>query len=351
MRKTTLIYIFISFLVTVCNGQILRYSREVAPPEEILVTSIFVFGVGEANTISTDGGTLQMLKKTLPVNATDTTATWSIIAGTGTASIGTSGLVTALTNGTVTVRATANDGSLIYGEEELTISNQTTSTIPAFLLTDTYTKGWYIANTSNLTLDGTEVDVWSDTTANNNDLLIDAGEPFNPTWDSGESAVYFDGVNDQMNDNTFSYNKPITIYTVIKIPSPNGLGKHMFWLYSGPTYDIALVTSNGYQGALRAFDDGVFFNGAEGFFPGDEYFILVWTLNGNVTNGSSLSVNDGTPVTYTGSTTPIEMLRLNHNSTSLEIYMREIIVRNVVDDETSRNAIIDYLNNRWGIFE
>jgi hypothetical protein len=88
------------------------------------VTSISVFGTGEATTISVNGGTLQMLKKTLPTNADDTTATWSRTNGTGVGSINSSGLLTALTDGTVTVRATANDGSSVYGEKEITISNQ-----------------------------------------------------------------------------------------------------------------------------------------------------------------------------------------------------------------------------------
>ena len=40
------------------------------------------------------------------------------------ASISSTGLVTAVDNGTVTVRATANDGSGVYGTLTITISNQ-----------------------------------------------------------------------------------------------------------------------------------------------------------------------------------------------------------------------------------
>jgi hypothetical protein len=108
------------------EGQILRYSNYTAPtPPAQLVESIDVFGTGGATTISTYGGTLQMLKKTLPTDAADTTATWSRTNGTGTANISGTGLLTALTDGTVTARATANDGSAVYGEEIITISNQT----------------------------------------------------------------------------------------------------------------------------------------------------------------------------------------------------------------------------------
>jgi hypothetical protein len=89
-----------------------------------LVSSISVWGTGGATTITDDDGTLQMLKKTLPINAGDTTATWSVVPGTGTANISGTGLLTALTDGTINARATANDGSAVYGQKQITLSNQ-----------------------------------------------------------------------------------------------------------------------------------------------------------------------------------------------------------------------------------
>jgi uncharacterized protein YjdB len=59
-----------------------------------------------------------------PADATNKTVTWSIINGTGQATISATGLVTAVANGTVTARATANDGSGIFGEIAITIANQ-----------------------------------------------------------------------------------------------------------------------------------------------------------------------------------------------------------------------------------
>ena len=91
----------------------------------IKVNSITVTGAGGATTISTDNGTLQLSATVLPANATNKTVTWSIANGTGQATISTSGLVTAVANGTVTAKATAKDGSGIYGTLTLTISNQT----------------------------------------------------------------------------------------------------------------------------------------------------------------------------------------------------------------------------------
>lgn len=99
-------------------------TESISIPGNILVTSINVAGASNATTITVNDGTLQMYANVSPNNANDTTITWSRINGTGTASISAGGLLTAITDGTVTVRATANDGSSVYGEEVITISNQ-----------------------------------------------------------------------------------------------------------------------------------------------------------------------------------------------------------------------------------
>lgn len=113
------------------------------PPVDIPVTNIEVIGEGNKTVITIDDGTLQMSATVLPVNATDSSVTWSVIAGTGTGSISVTGLLTALTNGTVTVRATANDGSAVYGERVITISNQVIiPPPPAF--DGTFIDGWHL---------------------------------------------------------------------------------------------------------------------------------------------------------------------------------------------------------------
>lgn len=90
----------------------------------IFVTSITVLGQGAVSTITTAGGTLQMLATVLPANATTNTVSWSVVNGTGSATISTNGLLKATGNGMVTVKATANDGSNVSGTKVITISNQ-----------------------------------------------------------------------------------------------------------------------------------------------------------------------------------------------------------------------------------
>jgi uncharacterized protein YjdB len=103
----------------VTGSLILTLSNQVIP-----VTGITVTGAGGATTITTDNGTLQLTATVLPDNATNKNVTWSIQNGTGQASINTTGLVTAIANGTVTSVATAADGSGITGSRTLTLSNQ-----------------------------------------------------------------------------------------------------------------------------------------------------------------------------------------------------------------------------------
>ena len=65
-----------------------------------------------------------MTKLVSPSDATTQTVTWSVTNGTGQATISTTGKLTAVSDGTVTVNATATDGSGVVGENIITISNQ-----------------------------------------------------------------------------------------------------------------------------------------------------------------------------------------------------------------------------------
>jgi alpha-tubulin suppressor-like RCC1 family protein len=95
----------------------------------VSVSSIAVTGSGGATTITTNGGTLQMCAEVLPEDAFNKKVTWSIASGTEFATINESGLLVATGNGSVTVRATAQDGSGVYGSTTIEISNQTVMVI------------------------------------------------------------------------------------------------------------------------------------------------------------------------------------------------------------------------------
>jgi len=75
-------------------------------------------------TITTDKGTYQVKVAILPTDATDKSLTWVITNGMGKATVDSTGLVTAVANGTVTVKALANDGSGVSGTLDIVITNQ-----------------------------------------------------------------------------------------------------------------------------------------------------------------------------------------------------------------------------------
>lgn len=94
---------------------------------DYLVDSIHVQGQGGATAITTMGGTLQMEAMVMPAFAADTTVTWSVTNGTGAATIDAMGVLTAMSDGMVTVTAAANDTSGISGSVDIEISGQNAS--------------------------------------------------------------------------------------------------------------------------------------------------------------------------------------------------------------------------------
>ena len=92
------------------------------------VEEINVSADGGATAITEDGGSLQMLAEVLPENATVNSVSWSVVRGTGDATITNDGLLQAtassIGNGTVWAKATAVDGSGVADSLEITISNQ-----------------------------------------------------------------------------------------------------------------------------------------------------------------------------------------------------------------------------------
>jgi uncharacterized protein YjdB len=110
----------------------------------ILVSSVFVQGEGGANTISVNGGSLQIEAVVLPDNATDNSVSWSIASSGSVATIDASGLLTAAyVDEVVTVEAIANDGSGFSGTVNINISNQ----IPLVLASSISVQGVGGANT------------------------------------------------------------------------------------------------------------------------------------------------------------------------------------------------------------
>jgi len=89
------------------------------------VSGIAVKGPGGVTTIASVAGTLQMSATVTPINATTKTVTWSVDDAT-IATISTTGLVTAKKLGAVNVKATATDGSGIFGQLQIIVGTSGT---------------------------------------------------------------------------------------------------------------------------------------------------------------------------------------------------------------------------------
>jgi len=77
------------------------------------------------NTIKTDKGTLSLSVSVLPTSISNKSVTWSVVNGSGKASINSSGVVTAECNGTVTVTATSVQVPSVSKSISVVISGQT----------------------------------------------------------------------------------------------------------------------------------------------------------------------------------------------------------------------------------
>lgn len=86
----------------------------------VMVESISLTG----SAITVDNGTLQIGATILPADATEKKLKWSVTNGTGKASISETGLLTGLTNGTVTVSAVSTDGGFVEKTIVVNISGQ-----------------------------------------------------------------------------------------------------------------------------------------------------------------------------------------------------------------------------------
>lgn len=93
-------------------------------PTEVKVTGITING---SNIISTKGDTITLTPNILPSTASNKTVTWTS-SNPSVATVSDQGVVTAISNGSAIITATAADGSKIAGTKVITVTGQTTTT-------------------------------------------------------------------------------------------------------------------------------------------------------------------------------------------------------------------------------
>ena len=97
----------------------------VVPASDVIILIESIEITAEENVITEDRGSLQLTAVITPSNASNRDLVWTVTPS-GLATVSSTGLLTALRNGDVVVRATADDGTAVFAEIEITISGQTT---------------------------------------------------------------------------------------------------------------------------------------------------------------------------------------------------------------------------------
>ena len=103
------------------------YATHTVTVNPILVTSISISG----SSSTTIGNTIALSASVSPSNATNKNVTWSVTSGNAYATVSTYGVVTGVAAGSATIRATAADGSGIYGTKTITITSPAPSNTTA----------------------------------------------------------------------------------------------------------------------------------------------------------------------------------------------------------------------------
>ena len=240
--------------LTINNVQSNAFSLFVAPATGFVpVTSIAVTSEGNASTITTDRGTLQMLAAVLPANATNKNVQWVVVNGTGTARISVDGLLTATGNGTVTVEAWSVDGSFIHGSKVITLSNQLPPRTPEIYGTTfmrlsegyhaTFTEPYHLAGTLPITVK--VISPETKITWNNAKRRVEIAEGL----DEGVYYVVLEATNE-----IASYQMTLTLI----------IGDHIYFLYLGP-YSGGSVAANVWYAAEEGEDVSLTITPNDGF--------------------------------------------------------------------------------------
>ncbi|MFA7020822.1 MAG: ice-binding family protein, partial [Bacilli bacterium] len=140
-------------------------------------TEINVRAEGQVSVITVNGGTLQMSVEILPSNASNKSVIWSVENVTGEALISPLGLLSALADGVVNVKATSANYPDIFGVKAITISNQAAESKAA--LVDAVEAAIFNKNSVEISVDGSDIlpeDQWvsASVLADYNDAIVAA---------------------------------------------------------------------------------------------------------------------------------------------------------------------------------
>lgn len=212
---------------------------------------------------------------------------------------------------------------------------------------DDNTFGWYIADADNLTLNGSEVDYWNDISGDANHLYR-AGSDQRPDWDAVNGEIDFTTL-DELQKTSVVHNSPYSIYAVLRID--NAVAYSSILTLAVDSYYIRLripATTT----ALSFTANAAGFETNSGFFSAGAYYVLRIIVNDAVSGGSKIQLNENTAATGTLAAVTTDRIRVGSGSgAESTVSIKEIILRATLDDADEQQLIVDYLNDKYSVYE
>jgi hypothetical protein len=212
------------------------------------------------------------------------------------------------------------------------------------VIEDGNTVGWYIASDlSTITKDVSDfVSVWEDKLGSGRDLLQAVGAN-QPKW-FATNGILFDGLAHFMKTATFTYVQPHQIYMVFK---------QVTWALNDTVFDGDTQNSVVFYQTATTPDLKLFagINSAANSNLAVDTFGISRTLANGAS--SSLQINETTAVTGDFGTNNMGGFTLGGRgaagSNPMNIQVKEIILRKIVDTAPNNQAIYDYLAAKYSI--
>lgn len=241
-----------------------------------------------------------------------------------------------------------NEEVMLY-DGNLTITFVTTgetATVENNVNTDSYAIAIYDSqDLTTITKDGSNyVSLWKDKLGSGRDLYQTTGSS-QPLWSA--DGITFDGIDDWMRAQPFTYSQPLQLYTVIN-PITWKSGSVFF---SDASQDHF---SNRMNNIIQlAMYSGVYV----GYLPFTPDNLIIWRSFANGAN-SKIQINNNTPIISNGGTRGLQHgIHLGSQNSIAEpptvtsfanVLFKEIILRNVTATESQEKRIYNYLANKYG---
>jgi len=219
-------------------------------------------------------------------------------------------------------------------------SNVVTNDEPLILFNTSETIAWYdFTELSTLTIDGSNrISRWNDKLGSGHDLL--ATTTARPTL--GLTGISFDGISNYMKTSAFTYNQPEMMYFVIKVFAGNSNRA----LGDGNTSASALIYQIGYILDTPTPYAGVELKANEIMIG--SYHILRVLFNGVISTIQHNLLAKKTGNTGAGNAGGITVGAWGSNDKFGTFEVKEIIYRNVADNNAAQTAIYNYLRIKYG---